>query len=71
MILFSTKLKAECVGVGGLATFTGPPVLANTWDEAQTYCLNNGLGYLEIDGVLLYHVSLDGAFDKLTNVSNN
>lgn len=50
--VWATQLKAIDPTDGELKSWVGPPISANTIEEAKEYCQQNELGYLEIIGQL-------------------
>jgi hypothetical protein len=58
---FETQITAIDPQDGKLKTWSGPCILANSIEDAQEYCQNNGLGYLnvieEIIGEIPYSIS--------------
>lgn len=49
---FATEIQAIDPKDGKLKRWVGPPIPANTWEEAEDYCQKNGLGYCEVTGQL-------------------
>lgn len=57
---FTTELRAIDPVDGKIKTWQGPHIDAISFDDAQQYCVNNGLGYLYVTGDLIAEVELDG-----------
>ncbi len=67
MKTFTTHLQAINPDTQELATFEGPYILAQTWDQAEEYIYSNGMGYLVIDGEL----ECERRENNLLNVTGN
>ena len=65
---FTTILKAIDSSDGILKTYVGQTIEAPTFQLAEDYLLNNGLGYLEITGELI--CSVDEATGNKINFEN-
>jgi len=64
MKLWTTELKAICQVTNELRTFCGPNVPGITWEDAEHYCQNNGLGYCKVTGELIAEIPCrPGTFD--------
>jgi hypothetical protein len=50
---FRTEIKAISPIDGELKTFDGPVIQSISYDLAQQYCDNNGLGYCKVVGELV------------------
>lgn len=50
MKLYLTQIQAVDPNDGELKTWAGPPIPADSYEEAVRYAQNNGLGYLVILG---------------------
>lgn len=48
--LFTTELKAIDPMDGKLKTWVGPRIPAKSWEEAEMFVKDNGMGYLNVDG---------------------
>ena len=53
MKLYTTTITAIDPYTGFLTKYTGPNVPGISFTDAQNYCDNNGLGYCQVDGVLI------------------
>jgi len=47
---------------GQIKTFVGPNVPGESFEDAQTYCDNNGLGYCQVDGILVEEIPYEPDF---------
>ena len=47
---FTTSIEAINPHTGELNIFNGPVIEAQSWEQAQFNCDNNGLGYCRVDG---------------------
>lgn len=47
---FTTSIEAINPRTGELNIFNGPVIEAESWEQAQYHCDNNGLGYCRVDG---------------------
>ena len=56
MKTFTTKIKAINPKTGELFNWFGPDVQAETKEEAQKYCDENGLGYCEVHEELVMEI---------------
>lgn len=69
MLKFTTKIKAIDPKDGELKTWCGPHIEALNFTDAQRQCELNGLGYCEVDGMLVSEISHDGI--KTNYINNN
>lgn len=53
---FTTSIKALDPQTGELKTWCGPHVPGISFNDAEVYCQNNGLGYCKIEGVLVSEI---------------
>ena len=53
MKLYCTEIKAIDPVDGELKTYGGPRIPAISFQDAEDYCHNNGLGYCRVIGVLM------------------
>lgn len=56
MIKFTTKIKAIDYIDGELKTWGGPIIEAISYKDAEYFCQENGLGYCEVDGILVSEI---------------
>jgi hypothetical protein len=64
MNLYATKIKALSPIDGDMKTYCGPHVPGISFADAQDYCERNGLGYCEVDGVLISEIPCkDGTYE--------
>lgn len=56
MKTFVTKIKAIDYKTGELKTWLGQYIQAETKEEAQKYCNENGLGYCEVTDELVTEI---------------
>ena len=56
MKTWSTEVKAKSPVDGSIKTYCGPNIEAETLEEAQEYCENNGLGYCWVIGQLICEI---------------
>lgn len=56
MFKFSTKIKAIDPKDGEMKTWSGPVIDAISYQDAEYYCQENGLGYCEVDGILVSEI---------------
>ena len=54
---FETQITAIDPQDGELKTWSGPGILANSIEDAQEYCQNNGLGYLNVIEEIIGEIS--------------
>lgn len=54
MNLYTTTINA--IKDGNLLTFCGPNVPGISFEDAETYCEMNGLGYCKVDGLLISEI---------------
>ena len=52
-MLFTTTIRAIDPKDGELKTYAGPNVPGISFNDARAYCQKNGLGYCEVEGILL------------------
>ena len=57
---FTTELQAINPKTGELCKWTGEIIEAISYEDAQNYCDEYGLGYLTITGELCEYVEIDG-----------
>lgn len=59
-MIFTTKIQAIKIQAidssGELSVFRGPNIEAFTWELAEAYCENNGLGYCQVTGILVCEI---------------
>lgn len=53
MNIYTTIIRAISPTTGNLLAYSGPKIPGTSFENAQEYCENNGLGYCEVDGILL------------------
>lgn len=56
MKLYVTEIKAIKPSTGELTTYGGPNVPGISFEDAQDYCENNGLGYCKVVGELVSEI---------------
>lgn len=56
MNLYVTEIKAICPKTGELKTYCGQNVPGISFEDAQNYCENNGLGYCKVIGLLVAEI---------------
>jgi hypothetical protein len=56
MRLHTTTIRAICPHTGEFKTYEGPQVIGTSFDDAQKYCDNNGLGYCKVESVLVAEI---------------
>jgi len=66
-MIYLTEIMAVDASDGQLKRFAGPDIEAPTKEQAQAYCLANGLGYCRVIGVLLGRVVVDKDVDFKMN----
>jgi len=71
MKTFTTHLQAINPDTQELATFEGPYIIANSWEQAEDYIYSNGMGYLVIDGELLGENKADNLLNILSDLTLN
>lgn len=76
MNLYITTIKAVSPIDGELKSYEGPNVQGISFEDAQNYCENNGLGYCKVDGLLVAEIpckngSYEPDFDKLKDYEND
>lgn len=49
---YTTLIHAINPKNGNLVLFSGPYIIALSFEDAQRYCDENGLGYCKVDGML-------------------
>lgn len=54
--IYSTIIKAINPITNELNTFVGPNVEGISFEDAQNYCENNGLGYCQVDSLLISEI---------------
>ena len=60
---FSTQIRAVCPKTGRLLDWMGPVIEAASWDDAESYCQNNGQGYCKITGEWISEQPADREID--------
>lgn len=55
---FTTIIKALNPIINQLMTYSGPIVEGISFEDAQNYCENNGLGYCKVDGILISEIPI-------------
>ena len=53
---FTTKIKAIDPTDGEMKTWNGPRIDAISFKDAEYFCQENGLGYCEVDGILVSEI---------------
>ncbi len=56
MKLYTTEIKAIRPSDSELITYRGPHVPGISFEDAQSYCEKNGLGYCKVDGILIAEI---------------
>jgi hypothetical protein len=56
MDLYYTEIKALSPHTGELKTYIGPKIQAISFEDAQNYCENNGLGYCKVIGICVAEI---------------
>lgn len=56
MKLYTTSIYAIDPIDGDLKTYGGPNVPGISWQDAENYCQQNGLGYCKVDGELVAEI---------------
>jgi hypothetical protein len=71
MQVYTTKIRAISPIDGELKTYVGPNVPGISFQTAQDYCDNNGLGYCRVDGMLISEISFSDnkCIDYETNLN--
>ena len=59
-MLFTTTIQAVNPHTKELCTFRGPNIESISFDLAQDWCDNNGMGYCKVDGILQWTESMEG-----------
>ena len=52
---YATEIKAICPKTGELLKWCGCIVYAHSWEEAEQWLQNNGMGYCKVIGELVEH----------------
>jgi len=56
MKTFTTEILALDPRTGDMKKWAGPYIQAETFEDAERYCMNKGLGYCEVTGQLVAEV---------------
>lgn len=56
MKLWVTEIEAIDPETQEMKTWLGPYIKATSWENAQTYCKQNGLGYCRVTGQLISEI---------------
>jgi len=67
---FTTELRAIDPSDGEIKTWQGPDIDAISFADAQQYCINNGLGYLTVTGILVAVIGDDGIITNYDTSEN-
>lgn len=69
MFYYTTIIRAIDPITGQMKTWAGPNIRAISHNSAVQYCRENGLGYCEIDGLLVseIHTKADGITPDMDN----
>lgn len=67
MNYYGTKITALDPITGEMKNWTGPNIPAYSWDSAEKYLQENGLGYCEIDGIVRAEVDEETGEEELFN----
>lgn len=69
MKYWTTTIKAIDPKDGQLKKYSGQTVLGISFQDAENYCQNNGLGYLTVEGELIAEIPCDENFNPIWNKS--
>ncbi len=68
-----TQIKAIKPSTGEITTYTGPNVPGINYQDANSYCQTNGLGYCQVIGVLIAEIPVKdnkADFENITHYEN-
>lgn len=71
MYLFTSELRAIDPTDGELKLWQGPNIPAISLSMAESFCQQNGLGYLTITGILVKEIEVDSNLNKLKETDFN
>lgn len=61
--LYTTEIRAQSPQDGKIKLYAGPHVPGNSFEDAEKYCEENGLGYCWVTGVLIEEIQFNNLLE--------
>jgi len=70
-MIFITSIEAIDPETNELKVWAGPSIVAKSWDSAEKYRVENGLGYCKIVGMAIAEIEINGTVHRVDDPKLN